>query len=428
MKIASSSIAMAAQSQSSASLTQITAHRTENARTGAVNTIVQAAQLSASSSTQSCLVAENGATVCGSSTASPAGDAATLQLSEAAQNAAAAADGAASEAAAATVDSSGKGSGNLLSAMAAAAKSAQTQGFGVQLTSEQELKLNMIQNIMQSLHNGKRMKMVGLNDLGRSSLLLNAFGGNVSDRISGQVFSRLGQQTASLQDVFQYTPPMAVVTDATSTTYQEQQSMDFSAVGNIQTADGKSISVNISLSMSREFYTQNTSVEQTVQALKDPLVLNFKGGAAELTDEKFSFDLDCDGSMDQMSFVSPDSGLLALDRNGDGKVNDGSELFGTRSGDGFADLANYDDDANGWIDENDEIYDKLRIWTKDSDGNDQLLALGVKGVGAIYLGNVSTDFALKDDANATNGAIRSSGVYLNEDGTSGTIQHVDFAI
>mgnify|MGYP000465316364 CR=1 FL=1 len=50
------------------------------------------------------------------------------------------------------------------------------------------------------------------------------------------------------------------------------------------------------------------------------------------------------------------SGYLALNKNGDGVINDGSELFGTASGDGFYDLSMYDEDGNGWIDENDHAY------------------------------------------------------------------------
>ena len=50
------------------------------------------------------------------------------------------------------------------------------------------------------------------------------------------------------------------------------------------------------------------------------------------------------------------SGFLALDKNGNGKIDDGSELFGTKSGDGFADLAEYDSDGNGWIDEKGRVY------------------------------------------------------------------------
>ena len=70
-------------------------------------------------------------------------------------------------------------------------------------------------------------------------------------------------------------------------------------------------------------------------------------------------------------------------------INDGNELFGTKSGDGFKDLAKYDKDRNGWIDEADDIFDDLRIWTKDEQGNDKLLTLKEAGVGAIYLGGFS---------------------------------------
>ena len=129
-----------------------------------------------------------------------------------------------------------------------------------------------------------------------------------------------------------------------------------------------------------------------------------------------------------MSFVAPGSGFLALDLNGDGKVNNGSELFGPKSGDGFADLAKYDSDGNNWIDENDPIYDKLRIWTKDSDGNDKLLALGEKGVGAVYLGNVDTNFSMKDSGNNLQGQISKTGIFLRENGTAGTINHIDLAV
>ena len=60
--------------------------------------------------------------------------------------------------------------------------------------------------------------------------------------------------------------------------------------------------------------------------------------------------------------------FLALDLNGDGRINNGSELFGALSGNGFADLAQYDSDANGWIDENDEIFQRLKVWSGADDG------------------------------------------------------------
>lgn len=119
---------------------------------------------------------------------------------------------------------------------------------------------------------------------------------------------------------------------------------------------------------------------------------------------------------------------MALDSDGDGKINDGSELFGPKTGNGFADLAKYDSDNNNWIDENDPVFERLRIWSKDENGNDRLIALGQKGIGAIYLGNVNTAFDLKNSGNELQGNLRKTGIFMRENGTVGTIQHVDLVI
>ncbi|NLX64607.1 MAG: hypothetical protein GX022_07535 [Clostridiaceae bacterium] len=119
---------------------------------------------------------------------------------------------------------------------------------------------------------------------------------------------------------------------------------------------------------------------------------------------------------------------MALDRNNNGIIDDGSELFGPQSGNGFGELAFYDEDQNGWIDENDEIFYKLRIWTLDEKGNKILLALGQVGIGAIYLGNIRSEYGLKTSGNSSLGQIRSTGIFLKENGQVGTIQHVDLVI
>lgn len=207
--------------------------------------------------------------------------------------------------------------------------------------------------------------------------------------------------------------------------YYESQTMSFSAGGVVRTADGAEIEFEVELNLSREFAsTVDISVREGA-AKVDPLVVNFDGASAALTKTKFSFDIDMDGDEDQISFATAGSGFLALDVNGDGAINDGSELFGPGTGDGFKSLAEHDLDGNGWIDENDDIYSRLRIWVKDEDGNDQLFALGAKGIGAIYLGNVSAGFDIKDSANQTQGTIAKTGVFLRENGAAGTIQHVD---
>ncbi|WHH59480.1 hypothetical protein [Petroclostridium sp. X23] len=211
-------------------------------------------------------------------------------------------------------------------------------------------------------------------------------------------------------------------------TYYEKETLSFNTRGLIQTTDGRKISIDVQLNMSREFISQNDIRLLAGDAAIDPLVINYDIGLTELTDQKYAFDIDMDGSDDQISFVGQGSGFLALDLNNDGIINDGSELFGPKTGDGFKELQAYDQDGNGWIDESDIIYEKLRIWTKDENGNNKLFALGEKGIGAIYLGNIDTAYQYKDAENKTLGTMRTSSIFLKEDGGAGTVHQIDMAI
>ena len=209
----------------------------------------------------------------------------------------------------------------------------------------------------------------------------------------------------------------------------EQEKTTMQAGGMVRTADGREINFSMDVSMSRQFMSnQSLSIRAGAAAMTDPLVINLSGVPGDLTEQKYSFDIDSDGDADQISFAGQGSGFLALDRNGDGTINDGGELFGTESGNGFKDLAAFDTDGNQWIDENDAVFDKLRIWMKDETGHDQLVALGQAGVGAIYLGNVSTEFAVKDATNTQQGQVRSSGMFLRENGVAGVVQQIDLAV
>jgi hypothetical protein len=202
--------------------------------------------------------------------------------------------------------------------------------------------------------------------------------------------------------------------------HYEAEQTTLQAQGVVETADGRRIQFSVELAMQREF--QSASVTTRPGNAADPLVVNFGGTPARLTGAKVSFDLNSDGQPESISFVAAGSGFLALDRNGDGKVNDGSELFGPRTGNGFAELATYDADDNGWIDENDPVFGHLRIWTQGG-----LYTLSQKGIGALAASSAETPFTLKDAANLTQGEIRGTGIYLSEPGAPGTIQQVDLA-
>ncbi len=210
--------------------------------------------------------------------------------------------------------------------------------------------------------------------------------------------------------------------------HSETETMNFNSSGTVKTSDGRDIQFGMNLTMSRSFESSNYTSIKAGDALIDPLVINFGQSSASLTQNKFSFDLDNDGDKDSISFANGGSGFLAFDKNNDGVINNGSELFGPGTGNGFIELAELDSDGNNWIDENDPIYDKLQIWTKNEDGTDQLFAIGEKGIGAIYLGSVKSTFSLKDNSNNTQGQIQEAGIFLRENGTTGTIQHVDISL
>ena len=197
----------------------------------------------------------------------------------------------------------------------------------------------------------------------------------------------------------------------------------------MKTADGREISFALDLEMSREFMEYSAvDVRMGDPALTDPLVINYGGNAAELSDTRFAFDLDMDGVDDNMPGLRGGSGYLALDLNEDGIINDGHELFGPESGDGFAELARYDEDGNNWIDENDAIFNRLRIWEIGPDGSSSLQTLKDKDVGAISLGRLQSSFDLKDGDNNLQGRLLNSGLFLKEDGTPGTVQQLDLVV
>ena len=195
--------------------------------------------------------------------------------------------------------------------------------------------------------------------------------------------------------------------------------------GTVRTADGRCIDFDLQAEFCREYSCERESHESRQVVLKDPIVLNFDGKAADLTADRIDFDIDADGHRESLAGLGSGSAYLVLDRNGNGRIDDGSELFGATSGDGFADMAKLDTDGNGWLDEGDAAFAKLGLWDGKSGSNPATLAS--RQVGAIWLGSVDSPFALKDSGNQLLGEIRAAGLYLREDGQVGMVQQVDLA-
>lgn len=130
-----------------------------------------------------------------------------------------------------------------------------------------------------------------------------------------------------------------------------------------------------------------------------PLIIDLDGDGVETiaVEQGVGFDIDADGNLDQTAWVAADDGLLVFDRNGDGQINDGSELFGqatakadgTTANDGFDALRDLDSDGNGVFDSADNDFSNVQVWQdKNSDGKaqeDELLNLEDIGLESINL-------------------------------------------
>lgn len=209
--------------------------------------------------------------------------------------------------------------------------------------------------------------------------------------------------------------------------YSEYEQTHYQAAGTLKTADGKDIQFHLNITMQRQYSETSATTLRLGDAVRmtDPLVINFNGPAAELSDQRFAFDLDSDGSPEQINALQPGSGFLALDKNGDGHINNGGELFGPTSNDGFNELKNYDDNRDNWLDENDAAFDRLRVWTDSHDGSGQLTPLKSLNIGAIYLEAASTPFDIKNADNELLGAVRTTSVAVKEDGWAVSVQQID---
>ncbi|MCO6521447.1 MAG: hypothetical protein J6582_10460 [Snodgrassella sp.] len=169
----------------------------------------------------------------------------------------------------------------------------------------------------------------------------------------------------------------------------------------------------------------------------DPLVLDLDGDGIETTgSRKLSgalFDHDGDGIRTATGWVKADDGLLAVDRNGDGIINDGTELFGdstlladgSKAANGYAALREFDSNGDGRVDAQDAHFDQLRVWRDlNQDGicqSNELFTLEQVGVKALNLANKNSNTNLKNG-----NTLAQIGSYETTDGQTRVMGDVNF--
>ena len=114
-------------------------------------------------------------------------------------------------------------------------------------------------------------------------------------------------------------------------------------------------------------------------ALVTPIVLDLNDDGIKTLSVSagVKFDMLADGTSIQTGWVGPQDGLLVSDRNQDGLISDGTELFGsstalsngTKALDGYQALAEFDTNKDGVVDQQDTDFNKLSVWMdSNSDG------------------------------------------------------------
>ncbi|MBU0832342.1 MAG: type I secretion C-terminal target domain-containing protein, partial [Alphaproteobacteria bacterium] len=162
----------------------------------------------------------------------------------------------------------------------------------------------------------------------------------------------------------------------------------------------------------------------------DPLVLDLEGDGFDLAglDQAVMFDINADGHKDQIGWTSKD-GILAHDLNGNGVIDDGSEIFtpdfnGGKFESGIAALASLDSNGDGKIDNGDDAFSSLKIWV-DANNNGvsdegELSSLFDNGVASISL---SAEAVGEQEDGQT---IFAKGEFTFADGSTGDFVEVGF--
>jgi hypothetical protein len=178
----------------------------------------------------------------------------------------------------------------------------------------------------------------------------------------------------------------------------------------------------------------NTSYR--IAYITDPLALDLDGDGLETVGvngaNSVYFDQDGDGIKNATGWVKGDDGFLVLDRNGNGLIDNGSELFGDntalstgeQAAEGFAALSDQDSNQDGVINANDANFANLRVWRDlNQDGvsqTNELFTLNAAGVQSVNLANTQVNQALPDG----NGVQRTAS-FTRTDGTTSQVADLE---
>ena len=189
--------------------------------------------------------------------------------------------------------------------------------------------------------------------------------------------------------------------------------------GSDKSQDG---SVTISFQLEFEFaFSGSVQFSQEGVQQSDPILFDLDGDGFELTHYSKGAQFDILGSGQQVTtaFVTGGDAFLAIDRNGNGLVDSGLELFGDQRGarNGFEELRKLDSNGDGVVNAKDRDFDKLRLFRDNGNGvtePGELVSLADAGIR-----EVSLDYADVNQRAAGANRIAQTAWYRRIDETKG---------
>jgi pimeloyl-ACP methyl ester carboxylesterase len=176
-----------------------------------------------------------------------------------------------------------------------------------------------------------------------------------------------------------------------------------------------------------------TSAQRTIINFLDPLTLDLDGDGLETTPVSAGvlFDHDGDGVAAGTGWVGSDDGLLVWDRNGNGQIDSGRELFGDSTMksngqlavDGFDALADLDTNADGKINASDANFAQLKVW-RDSDQDGVTDAGELSTLSSLGIAGFNTAKTANNQVLADGNRIADLGTYIRADGSTATMGDV----
>jgi len=174
-----------------------------------------------------------------------------------------------------------------------------------------------------------------------------------------------------------------------------------------------------------------------LERMNSPLVLDLDGNGIQtisLRGTAIYFDHDSNGFAEKTGWVGPNDGLLVLDLNQNGKVDNGGELFGNHTlvangrfaRNGFEALARYDSNRDGKIDNRDTVWNQLRVW-RDRNSNaindtGELVRLEAVNTKSLLLA-----YKNSNEVDANGNAHKEKGFYERTNGQRAALTDVWFA-